>query len=122
MDLETLGAVAVGTTVLAWTLGSGLTLAILGAMAEAVWPDWGTRVWVAFRSALSVALRAFCLVIIAAVALVAVLCLVAVTLWRATKGLAVTYLHPFRGDRGNGRHFRGFGRRFQPAGRHRAMA
>lgn len=119
MDLDALRTVAGGAIVLAVTGGAALTLAVLGAMAEAVWPQWGTRVWVAFRSALSMALKAFCLVIIAAVALVAVLCLVAVTLWRAVKGLAVTYLHTFRGDRGKGRHFRGFGRRFQPAGRHR---
>lgn len=119
MDLDVVRAVAGGAIVLVVAGGVALTLAVLGAMAEAVWPRWGTRVWVAFCSAPSVALRAFCLVAIAVVALLAVLCLVVVTLWRATRAFAVTYVHTYRSDRGTGRHFRGMGRVRQPAGRHR---
>lgn len=43
-------------------IGVAMSLAILGAMAEAFYPGWGTRVWAGVRLGLSVAYRAFCLV------------------------------------------------------------
>lgn len=106
MDLETTRAVAVGAAVLAGGIGVALITAVLGAMLEAAFPGWGTQVWVGTISALSVALSVFSLV----------------------AGICVTYLHTYRGDQptdrpeADGRHRPGFGRRFQPAGRHRAMA
>jgi len=100
MDLETTRMVAVGATVLAGGIGAALTVAVLGAMAEAAFPGWGSQVWAGGVSALSVALSVFSLV----------------------AGICVTYLHTYRSDEGTGRHFRGMGRVRQPAGRHRTTA
>jgi hypothetical protein len=109
MDLDTLRVVAGGATILAGGIGVALATAVIGAMCEAVWPGWGTRAWVRTRSALSVALRAFCLVAMAGVVFLMLAGTLAVALFSLVKGVAVTYLHLYRGGRGH--RARGYGRR-----------
>lgn len=126
IDIETLTGVAKGAALVAGGLGVALSTAVIGAMVEAVVPNWGTRVWVGTCSALSVALRAFILVTLAVGAFLtlAVILMVAVGRWLPglpglVKGLCVTYLHLYRG--GSGHRARGRGRR-GAMGYHRAVA
>lgn len=109
MDLETLRTVAGGAIVLAGLMGSALTLAVVGAMVEAVWPGTDTRVRVWLVSAVSVALRAFLLVIMGALAFLALAGTLAVAVFALVKGACVTYLHVYRGGRGH--RAPGYGRR-----------
>jgi hypothetical protein len=109
MDIETLRTVAGGAIVLAGLMGSALTLAVVGAMMEAVWPGTDTRVRVAVVSALSVALRAFMLVIIGLVAFLTLAATMGYTVVTLIMGVFVTYVHPYRG--GSGHRARGYGRR-----------
>lgn len=112
MDVETLRVVAVSATTLAGGISVSLATAVIGAMVEAVLPGWGTRVRVGTRSALSVALRAFSLVMMGAVVFVMLAGTLAVALLRLAARPRVT------GH--NGRHgARGRGRRWQRAGEHR---
>lgn len=87
-----LARVAVPVT---WGIGVALTLAVSGAMVEAVYPRWGTWVWASVKTGLSVALGVLSLV---------------------TVGVAVTYLHTYASDKGTGRHFPGWGRARQYLG------
>ncbi len=114
MDLESLRVVAGGATILAGGLGVSLATAVIGAMVEAVWPGAGTRVSTGAVSALSVALKAFCLVGMAVVTFVMLAGVLAVSLFRL-----VTAPRPARTTR-TGRHVAGGrGRRGQRAGAHR---
>lgn len=114
MDLESLRVVAGGATILAGGCGVALSTAVIGAMVEAVWPGAGTRVSTGAVSALSVALRAFCLVGMAVVTFVMLAGVLAVALFRLVKGVR------FVRTVSTGRHAtRGRGRRSQRAGAHR---
>lgn len=110
MIIQDVVTVAQAAIVTSYAGGAALTLAIAGSMVEAMYPGArkrvGRRVWEALVSALSVALRAFLLV----------------TGARMVRALAVTYLHTHQANHVTGRHYRGFGRLAQPAGRHRAYA
>lgn len=113
MDLESLRVVAGGATILAGGLGVALSTAVIGAMVEAVWPGTDTRVKAGALSALSVALRAFCLVGMAAVSFVMLAGVLAVAMVRLVTA-------PFIRTRKAGRHSAaGRGRRLQRAGAHR---
>lgn len=113
MDHETTTQVATVAIWVAWMTGASLTLAVLGAACEAMWPGSLAWTWVGFFSGLSVALRLFMLVTLLGLA------------WR----ILVTYLHPYRGHpvtrhgrlpESTRRRVAGTGRLMQGAGRHRA--
>lgn len=98
------GAVAAGAIALSWGIGGALTIAIVGAATEPMHASAKralSRVCTWALKALSVALSVFVWVV------------------KLPYGLAVTYFHTYRADRGSGRHFKGFGYRRQSAGRHR---
>jgi hypothetical protein len=109
MDIETLRVVAGGATILAAGIGLALSTAVVGAIVEAVWPGMDTRVRVFVVSALSVALRAFMLVIIGLVAFLTLAATMGYTVVTLVMGIFVTYVHPYRGGRGH--RARGYGRR-----------
>lgn len=113
MDLETLRVVAGGATILAGGLGVALSTAVIGAMVEAVWPGTDTRVKAGALSALSVALRAFCLVGMAVVSFVMLAGVLAVALFRLVTAPRV------RTGKAGRHGTRGTGRRLQRAGAHR---
>lgn len=105
-DVVTVAQAAIVTS---YAGGAALTLAIAGAMVEALWPGvqnrTGARVWEALVWVASMALRLLHLIACGPVIL--------------AYRLAVTYLHTYPADKGSGRHYRGSGRRFQAPGRHR---
>lgn len=97
MDIDDVRTVAVGAAVLAGLIGLALTLAVVGAMVEAVLPGTMGAIGTGAVSALSVSLRVFLLVTVgtfafltlAGVMLVAVLRLVTSPL----RAVLVTYAH-----------------------------
>lgn len=113
MDLDSLRMVAGGATILAGGLGVALSTAVIGAMVEAVWPGTDTRVKAGAFSALSVALRAFCLVGVAVVSFVMLAGVLAVAMVRLVTAPRVRTGKAGRHGAG------GRGRRLQRAGSHR---
>lgn len=77
MDTDTATQVATVATWVAWMTGASLSVAVLGAACEAMFPGSLAWTWVGFLSGLSVALRLFMLVTLLDFA------------WR----VLVTYLH-----------------------------
>lgn len=117
MDLESLRVVAGGATILAGGLGVALSTAVTGAMVEAVWPGTDTRVKAGAFSALSVALRAFCLVGVAVVTFVMLAGVLAVAVARLVTAIPnrIRTPRPSMGRHSAG----GRGRWLQRAGAHR---
>jgi hypothetical protein len=108
MDAQWAQVIGHGAVGIAWATGGVLTLGMLGAVTVPMHaPIVATlsRVWAWARRSLSVALVALFVVVRWCLGL--------------PQGLAVTYVHTYRADRGTGRHYPGSGRRAQGAGRHR---
>lgn len=76
---------AIGTYVLAGQASLGLCVAVMSAMLEAMWPRWASRVWVAVKTGLSVALKSFCLVTVVILTTPAMASVLAVALCRLYK-------------------------------------
>lgn len=111
MDLEAIRAtagtyapgewLAIGAYIMAGYLAVGLWAAVMSAMLDAMCPRWHMWGWATIKTWLSVVLRTFCLVVAA---------------------VSVSYLHTYRGTRGTGRRYPGWGRfrqYFGYPGRHR---
>lgn len=97
MDIDDVRTVAVGAAVLAGVIGSALTLAVLGAMVEAMLPGTMGAIGTGAVSALSVSLRAFLLVTVGVVAFLTLAGVLLVAMFRLVtapiRAVLVTYVH-----------------------------